>query len=305
MLPKTYLIGVAFGVIAVTAESATVCDTVDNDSDPFDVGTYSACGASSSDLSGVWMIVSDYNLETSYFGMTWNESRRQRQTVQILDNQDGTITVSDCGFLGYGYEYTLSTSANELKLVGDQVVDFSLEIVNNTQLSGSVVSRASVWGTSIDVISNYAEATKLRDLTAPVVTLGDLSSEYGPVDKKKMLNNWQIACFKNTAYDIEYTYLDGSTERRVYENTDLYAAESVENGIAGDALALFSISEPTLNEELRAEFNLAERNDVNGEADNVNIDYVEDANNHLSGGASIQDEDRALVSADIKFNFSL
>lgn len=305
MLPKTYLIGVAFGVIAVTAESATVCDTVDNDSDPFDVGTYSACGASSSDLSGVWMIVSDYNLETSYFGMTWNESRRQRQTVQILDNQDGTITVSDCGFLGYGYEYTLSTSANELTLVGHQVVDFSLQIVNNTQLSGSVVSRASVWGTSIDVISNYAEATKLRDLTAPVVTLGDLSSEYGPVDKKKMVNNWQIACFKNTAYDIEYTYLDRSTERRVYENTDLYAAESVENGIAGDALALFSISEPTLNEELRAEFNLAERNDVNGEADNVNIDYLADSNSHLSGGASIQDGDRALVSADIKFNFSL
>ncbi|WP_045825722.1 hypothetical protein [Teredinibacter turnerae] len=305
MLPKIKLIGFALGCIAALGDNAMACNAIDDGGDPFDVATYSACNSSGSDLSGVWMLVSDYNLETSYFGLTWSESRRQRQTVQILDNQDGTITVSDCGFLGYGYEYTLSKSANELTFVGDQVIDFSLQVVNNTQLSGSVVSRASVWGSSIDVISNYAEAVKLHDLTAPIASLGELSSEYGPVDNKKLLNNWQIACFKNTAYDIEYTYFDGSTERRVYENSDIYAVESVEDGVGGEALALFSVSEPTLNETLRAEFNLAERNDVNGETENVNIDYVTSSNSHLSGTASILDEDRALVSADIEFNFSL
>lgn len=304
-----FILKITLGISIAAAgavNAAFACDTVIDAADPFNPNTYSSCATTSANLSGLWMVVADYSIETGFWGVTWSEARQHRTTIQLRDNLDGTVSIADCNGDGQAREITLPVQNQSLTIENDDLVAFSFQVNSNDYLSGSVVSNSNNWLTA-DINSHSLVAIKLRDLSGSARSLGALSGEYGRSGKKKSLNNWQALCFDNKVIARGYSTINSSESSQVVETADIYAVQSLADGVEGDKLAILSIETPLSSYAglLEAELNVGENTSIVGTGQDVNLNYLLNTSASLSGTVNIQDEDRNQVSANLDFNVDL
>lgn len=302
---KCVLIRYALGLsTAVAANLAMACDTFVNNSDPFDINSYSSCATTSQDLSGVWMLVANYEMETSFWGVTLSESRLQRSILQLKDNNNGSVTVSDCNGEDIAREVNFAVQNDNLLITGDDIADYSLYLDTSSSMSGEVKSSSTGWFVP-RITSISLDAVKIRDLSGNVTSLGKISSEYGRSGNKKQMVGWPVVCFDNKVITRGYSNSSSYETNQVVNTVDIYAVKSITDGLAGTNAAILSIETPMTNAgELEAEL-MYRGTDIVGVGDDIDVEYDANSIGGLSGKVNIQDEDRSQVSAVVDFEVAL
>lgn len=142
-------------------------------SDRYSATSYDSCNASGEDLTGIWMVVSDYAL-TSGSRTIREWQQKQRSLMTITDNGDGTLNAQLCNnpFDGPFQNHTFSRAAPSLVIRDARAsADIALRVVDNFSMEGEHLNSAEV-----SVQRSVVSAVKILDVTpAPV---GRLDIEY-------------------------------------------------------------------------------------------------------------------------------
>lgn len=130
--------------------------------DRYAASSYDSCRANSNDLTGIWVITSDYVVETSSLERTL----RQRSVMTISKNNDGTLNAATCNADATKRNVTFNASANSLQIFDRAAgTSIQLSITSNTAMQGSHLSAGSVL-----VQRSAVSAKKIRDLTTDPIS---------------------------------------------------------------------------------------------------------------------------------------
>tara|TARA_R110001592_G_scaffold355031_1_gene655233 strand:- start:13294 stop:14475 length:1182 start_codon:yes stop_codon:yes gene_type:complete len=142
-------------------------------SDRYSPSSYDSCHASDDDLTGIWMVLSDYSLASgSRTVREWTQ--KQRSLMTITDNGDGTMNARLCNnpFDGPFQDHTIPKEDSSLVIRDARAsADIELRVVDNVSMEGEHLNSEDV-----SVQSSVVSAVKILD-NSPVA-VGRVNIDY-------------------------------------------------------------------------------------------------------------------------------
>ena len=141
--------------------------------DRYSPSSYDSCHASGDDLTGIWLVLSDYSLSSgSRIVREWTQ--RQRSLMTITENGDGTLNARLCNnpFDGPFQDHTFSAADSSLVIRDARAsADIELRFVDNVSMEGEHLN-----GGDVSVQSSVVSAVKILDNNP--VAVGRVNIDY-------------------------------------------------------------------------------------------------------------------------------
>jgi hypothetical protein len=171
------------------------CSAPATTTDRYLASSYDSCGLSNSNLTGIWMIVSDYGIIRSDREL----DQQQRIIMSVSDNGNGTLNAFVCNRNSANRNYTFNASANELVIL-DEVAgtNLSLTISNNLQMQGAHINSPDA-----TVQSSAATAIKIKDPGG--ASLGSTDVSYELNGEQFSATNLGVSCFRQYRGSTTFT----------------------------------------------------------------------------------------------------
>ncbi len=101
------------------------CNNPSTTTDPYLSTSYDSCGASDSDITGLWILVSDYSI----IGSNAERNEQQRSMMVVTDHSDGTLNARVCNRDEGLQNFRFSSGASGLTIYDDDAnaeIDLSI-----------------------------------------------------------------------------------------------------------------------------------------------------------------------------------
>jgi hypothetical protein len=266
--------------------------------DPYSPTSYDSCNVPDEDLTGLWMLVSDYSVK---FG-TWTERiLRQRSTMTITRQDNNTLVAEVCNILQeeIGYEekpskFLVEVGSDELLLYDASVrADMTLNVVNNVRLEGHHID-------TDDTTVTYSTITGIKLSDSGTLSPGTSNIAYVIDGDLYQKTAGQVECFFQSDGLVQFTGVDVKFDGRF-----LVGSTEVDSSI-GSQLATVTVflpdGEPRGNLEIDLYLADAE-NIISGEDNgNTHAEYLRDNRDEILLRADARDDIDPSKTLDIEFN---
>lgn len=266
------------------------CDNASTTTNRYLSTSYDSCAASDADLTGLWIIVSEYSILKSGF----ETNKTQRMTMTITENSGGTLTAAICG------PFELR---NEIFNAGDSAlsiydyeagVTIDLAISSNLVMSGEYKTDAQT-----TVQSSTVSAIKIEDTssTAP----GDLDLDYTLNGFSYSEESLDVSCF------IQSDGTSAVSSSVTSEGESLWFYTNVDNDGTADELSvdIFIPDDANENVEITLEFSDSDVEIEGKTDDNASASYQTNSYTTIIMDATVTDDNTAANTASFSLDFDL
>lgn len=262
---------------------------------PYLSTSYDSCNVADTDLSGVWVIVSDYYV-------TWSSGsereKQQRVTMTISAADENYYTVNICSTYHVVRDFSLERTENGFQYYDSEAnAVFELDIVNNVLMEGVHLS-----DNFATVARSVVTAKKILDLTPSPEGSLDLHFELdGFVSDNQSLGvDCLIQNSGRTVYSVGYSTIEFAGELlKFYRTIDNDGTEEELN---------FSVFQPfDSSHEIEINLNFSQTNDeIEGEDDgNVFVNYLQNNGEGVLVEVEVIDDFIPANSATFTLDFNL
>ncbi|MEM1114344.1 MAG: hypothetical protein AAGI11_20700 [Pseudomonadota bacterium] len=262
-------------IIAALQDPKINCGSPSTTTDPYLVTSYDSCRASNTDLTGLWILLSDYKVTNN----SVERNKQQRVMMVVTDNNDGTLNASVCNRNPSSRDFTFSSGGSGLSFYDDEArADVELSIVSNTLMEGAHVS-----GGSASVDNSAVTAIKLRDDAA----IGTLKLSYQLDGFNYSQDDLVLKCFAQNKGQTEL--LDFSI---TFDGEQARFFVDVNNDGTDEELSLSVFIPEDVERELEINLNFSDTGDeIEGEnTGNTSATYRENSNRAVDLEASVIDD---------------
>lgn len=267
-------------------------------SDIYSPTSYDSCYASENDLTGVWMIVSDYSLISgSRTRREWIQ--KQRSIMTITDNENGTLNVQLCNnpFDGPFQNHTFDARASTLVIRDARVqADIHLRVTDSVSMVGEHASSADV-----SVQRSVVNAIKILDIRP--VSIGTLDLDYNLNGNSYSEKAADVSCFSQAAGSIN------NLDFEIYSETESirFVTEVEYQGVPVDLKAEIALrNDGDKDPSVWLEFFLANYTEIEGgDRGNVKVVYEANSSRSVALKATVKDDVVPTNSAKIGLKIEL
>jgi hypothetical protein len=271
----------------------TACSNPATTTDRYLISSYDACDAHNNDLSGLWMVVSDYVVTSGGY----ERDQRQRMTMTIIKNNDGSYNAFICSRNGATRNYTFAAAASSITVYDEgAAANLQLSISNNLSMQGSHIASSGVV-----VQSSTASAVKIKDISPTPV--GGVSLSYQLNGESFTNASLQTSCFRQRD-----GVMDAVSSSVLFNGESIFFFTTIDrNGAAEEVLLSVFKPGPTSGNELEIALDFMPSSDeIEGEDDgNTVATYQQNDAGGVKLNASVIDDINAANTAVFSLSVSL
>ncbi|WP_019528580.1 hypothetical protein [Dasania marina] len=253
---------------------------------PYLSTSYDSCAASDSDLTGLWVIVSDYSI----VGRNAERNKQQRMMMRI-SNSGSNLEAYVCNTDSSLREYTFAAGDSGLSLHDDRAdADLELSIVSNVLMEGQHVGGG--------VNSSTVTAIKIQD----AISMGQLNLNYELNGYSFSQDDIALSCFSQNKGTTELLSVSVDFDG---EST-VFFVDVNNNGTNEElSLSVFKPTDPSDELEINLNFDTT-LDEIEGEnTGNTSADYVENSGSSINLNASVIDDHIATNTAEFELTINL